>query len=133
MASISDPEVAQLLDATSVAVVSSFNADGSVHSTVTWVDRIDGKLAVNSAVGRVWPTNLERDPRITVLVVAKDNPGEYVEVRGTTAGTTDGADAHIDRLAKKYTGLDEYPFRQPGEQRISFLVDEQRVRYLKQG
>ena len=48
-----------------------------------------------------------------------ENPYEYLEVRGRVAErTTDGADEHIDSLAKKYMDKDSYPFRQPGEQRV---------------
>jgi PPOX class probable F420-dependent enzyme len=132
MASLDDPGVKALLDGRNHAVVSTLNEDGSVHSAVVWVDVQDGRLAVNSAVGRAWPRNLDRDPRITVVVYDERNPYDYVEVRGTTSSTTDGADAHIDRLAKKYLDLDAYPFRQPGEQRISFLVDATRVNHRKQ-
>jgi PPOX class probable F420-dependent enzyme len=112
--------------------VSTLNADGSVHSTVVWVDVEDGRLAVNSAVGRTWPDNLARDPRITVVVYDEDNPYDYVEVRGSVTSSTEGADGHIDRLAKKYLDADRYPFRQDGEQRISFFVDADRVRHQKQ-
>ena len=132
MASLDDPGVRALLDQPNHAVVSTLNADGSVHSTVVWVDVQDGRLAMNSAVGRTWPTNLARDPRLTVVVFDQANPYEYVEVRGTATGTTDGADAHIDRLAKKYLDADSYPFRKEGEQRVTFLVDAERVRHQKQ-
>ena len=131
MAELTDAGVQALLAKPNHAVVSTLNEDGSIHSTVVWVDVIDGKLAVNSAVGRTWPSNLERDPRITVLVYDEGNPYDYVEVRGTATGTTDGADAHIDRLAKKYMDLDEYPLRQEGEQRISYVIDAARVRHMK--
>ena len=132
MASLDDPGVKALLDKPNHAVLSTLNDDGSVHSTVVWVDVQDGRLAVNSAIGRAWPSNLERDPRVTVLVYDEDNPYDYVEVRGTAAGTTEGADAHIDRLAKKYLDADSYPFHREGEQRITYVVDAQRVRHQKQ-
>lgn len=127
MASLDDPDVRALFDKRNHAVLSTLTADGAVHSAVVWTDLQDGRVAVNSAVGRDWPSNLERDPRITVLVYDEDNPYEYVEVRGTARGTTHGADEHIDRLARKYLGRDEYPFRKPGEQRITYLVDADRV------
>ena len=133
MASLSDPGVQALLDKKNHAVASTLNEDGSIHSTVVWVSVEDGRLAVNSAVGRKWPTNLERQPTITVVIYDEDNPYDYVEVRGTASGTTEGADAHIDRLAKKYMDVDAYPFRQPGEQRITYLVDATKVRHQKQG
>ncbi len=132
MTTLDDPAVRRLLDSRNHAVCSTLNEDGSIHSTVVWVDVQDGKVAVNSAVGRKWPTNLERDPQVNVLVYDETNPYEYVEVRGTATGTTDGADAHIDRLAKKYMDADAYPFRQPGEQRITYLVDASKVRHQKQ-
>ena len=132
MATIQDPEVRELLEKPNYAVVSTHNRDGSIHSTITWVAAEDGNVTVNSAVGRLWPTNLERDPRVTVVVLDQGNPYEYVEVRGTATADRDDADAHIDRLAKKYIGQDEYPYRQPGEVRIKFVIEPQRVRYQKQ-
>ena len=132
MAQIEGP-ARELLDQKNHAVVSTLNENGSIHSTVVWASVEDGAVAVNSAVGRKWPRNLERDPRITVTVYDESNPYEYVEIRGTASGTTDGADEHIDRLAKKYLDADSYPFRQPGEQRIKFVVDADRVRHQKQG
>jgi len=131
VASIDDPGVRELLEQPNYAVISTSNADGSIHSAVVWVDLEDGAVLVNSAVGRIWPTNLERDPRATVLVFEASNPYDYVEIRGDAAGTTDGADDHIDRLAKKYIGQDTYPYRQPDEQRIKYVITPGRVRHMK--
>jgi hypothetical protein len=90
------------------------------------------EVLVNSAVGRVWPTNLERDPRVSVLVQETGNPYHFLELRGTTTSTLDGANEHIDALAKKYLGVDEYPAYRPGEQRIKFTITPNHVRYVKQ-
>ena len=135
MASLDDPGVQALLTGPrpNHAVVSTLNDDGSVHSTVVWVSLEDGRLAVNSAVGRKWPTNLERDPTVTVVVYDETNPYDYVEVRGSARGTVDGADDHIDRLAKRYLDADSYPFRTPEEQRITYVVEPTLVRHQKQG
>ena len=135
MASLDDPGVQALLTGPrpNHAVVSTRNEDGSIHSTVVWASVEDGRIAVNSAVGRKWPTNLERDPAITVLVYDETNPYDYVEVRGTARGTTEGADDHIDRLAKRYLDADSYPFRTPDEQRITYVVEPSLVRHQKQG
>ncbi|HVE74581.1 MAG TPA: PPOX class F420-dependent oxidoreductase [Mycobacteriales bacterium] len=123
----------RLLENRNHAVVSTLNADGSIHSTVVWASAQDGKLALNSAVGRKWPNNLERDPRATVVIYDEKNPYDYVEVTGTVSGGTEGADAHIDALAKKYLGVDSYPYRTPDEQRITYLLEPTRVRHQKQG
>ena len=132
MATLRDPGVRALLEAPNHAVVSTLNADGSILSTVAWVSLEDGELAVNSAAGRRWPTNLERDPRITVTVYPGENPYEYVEVQGRATGTGEDADDHIDRLAKKYTGQDRYPGRAPGEVRRKYVITPTRVRHSKQ-
>ena len=115
------------------AVVSTLNHDGSIHSTIVWISAEGDEVAVNSAIGRLWPTNLERDPHVTVVVFESGNPYHFVEIRGTATGSTDGADEHINALAKKYIGQDEYPYRQPGEQRIKFVIQPDHVRYVKQG
>ena len=131
MAELSDPQVRALFEKPYYAVVSTLNDDGSILGAVAWVDLIDGQVAVNSAIGRQWPTNLERDPHITVVVYNQDNPFEYVEVRGTATGTTDGAWEHIDRLSQKYVGSD-YP-RNEGEERITYVVAADRVRHRAGG
>jgi PPOX class probable F420-dependent enzyme len=133
MASLGDDGVRAVLDPPNYAVVSTLNEDGSIHSAVAWISLENGELAVNSARGRHWPTNLDRDPRVTVTVFPGDNPYDYVEIRGTAAGTRQGADDHIDRLAKKYINQDEYPFRQPGEERLKYVITPSRVRHQKQG
>ena len=84
---------------------------------------------LNTAEGRAWLRNLERDPRVTLTVPNLENPYEYLEVRGRIAERThDGADEHIDALAKKYLGADEYPYRQPGEQRVIVRVEPEHAR-----
>jgi hypothetical protein len=64
--------------------------------------------------------------------MAPDNPFHFVEIRGIARGTTEGADEHIDRLAKKYLGVDEYPYRNPDEQRITYVIEPEVVRLVKQ-
>ncbi|MFZ0090195.1 MAG: PPOX class F420-dependent oxidoreductase [Solirubrobacteraceae bacterium] len=133
MASLNDDAVRALLEAPHCAVISTLNEDGSVHSAVAWINLEDGELAVNTAEGRHWPDNLDRDPHITALVYDPNNPYEYVEIRGTATGTRDGADEHIDRLSQTYIGQDTYPFRAPGEVRKRYVISPRRVRYQKQG
>jgi PPOX class probable F420-dependent enzyme len=133
MATLNDSEVRKLLSEPNYAVVSTHNEDGSILSTIVWISDDGGTVAVNSAKGRRWPTNLERDPRITALVYEAGNPYNYVEIRGRVTSTTDGADEHINALTKKYINQDEYPFRQPGEQRIKFVIEPEHIRHQKQG
>jgi PPOX class probable F420-dependent enzyme len=119
----------ELLQAKNFCHVSTLRSDGSVHTAPVWIDVQDGQPVLNTAEGRAWPRNLDRDPRVTLTIQNLEQPYEYVEVRGKVAERThDGADAHIDWLAKKYMGVDEYPLRKPGEQRLIIRVDPERVK-----
>jgi PPOX class probable F420-dependent enzyme len=120
----------ELLEQPNFTHLSTQREDGSIHGVVVWQHVEDGKVALNSSEGRAWPANVRRDPRVTITVHNNENPYEYVEIRGRVVEDThDGAKEHIDALAKKYMDKDEYPFLQPGEQRIKFLVEPERVRH----
>lgn len=128
MSPIVEGRAEELLKAKNFVVVSTLRPDGSVHAAPTWVDVQDGKPTLNTAEGRTWPRNLERDPRVTLTVQNTENPYEYVTIRGrVTERTTDGADEHIDALAKKYMGVDSYPLRKPGEQRVILRIEPEYV------
>jgi PPOX class probable F420-dependent enzyme len=98
--------------------------DGSPHSSPVWVD-IDGDtIVINTAQGRVKDKNMRRDPHVAISVTNPDNPYSTLMVRGQVSKvTTDGADDHIDKLAKKYLGKDKYPFRKPGEVRVIYRIE----------
>ena len=118
----------KLLKAKNFCNVATLRTDGTVHGVPVWVDVQDGQPVLNTAEGRAWPRNLERDPRVTLTVQSMENPYEYLEVRGRVAERThDGADEHIDAMAKKYMGVEEYPLRQPGEQRIIIRIQPEHV------
>ena len=114
--------------------VGSLREDGSPHVVPVWVDTDGSYALLNTAEGRVWANNAERDPRLALTVANRENPYEYVTIRGRVEEITrEGADEHIDKLAKKYLGLDEYPLRQPGEQRVILRVSAERVHHMDPG
>ena len=97
--------------------------DGSPQTTPVWVDYQDEKIWVNSALGRQKDKDVRRDPRVALSITDPDNPYRYVGIRGrVTEITEDGADEHIDRMARKYLGQDKYPYRQPGERRVLYKI-----------
>jgi PPOX class probable F420-dependent enzyme len=128
MSAMIDGRAEELLKGKNFCHVATLRADGTVHGVPVWVDVQDGRPVLNTAEGRAWPRNLERDPRVTLTVQNMENPYEYVEIRGTVAERThEGADEHINSLAKKYLDQDEYPYRQPGEQRVIIRVAPEHV------
>ncbi len=105
-------------------------ADGTVQTVMIWAHTDGANVLINSAEGRDWPQNIRRAGTATVTVMADGNPYEWVSVTGRLVEDThDGADAHIDSLAKKYLGVDSYPYRKEGEQRIKFVLRPERVHY----
>jgi len=102
--------------------------DGAPQVTPVWIDYRDGHVLVNTAKGRVKARNMHVGSPVAIAVTDPDNPYRYVQVRGVVSSIHDeGADAHIDFLAKKYIGQDRYPFRQPGEERVIYEIEPQKV------
>jgi PPOX class probable F420-dependent enzyme len=101
--------------------------DGQPQVNPVWCGLDGGHVVVNSAKGRQKDKNIRRDPRVTIAISDPDNPYRYLEVRGRVVEITeDGADAHIDKLAKKYLGADRYPYRQPDEVRVIYRIEPER-------
>ena len=97
--------------------------DGSPQVTPVWCD-FDGEYVIfNSAKGRQKDRNVRRDPRVALAIMDPDNPYRYLEIRGHVVEITEqGADTHIDKMAKKYLDVDKYPYRQPGEVRVMYKI-----------
>ncbi|HEY5245254.1 MAG TPA: PPOX class F420-dependent oxidoreductase [Acidimicrobiales bacterium] len=111
-----------------LATLATVGSDGGPQVTPLWIDVDGDDLLVNTAQGRVKARNLERDHRVAITVLDPDDPYNVVVARGTVIDvTTDGADEHIDHLAKKYLGVDEYPMRQPGEVRLKIRIRTDRI------
>lgn len=124
-----DDRSRELLQDKNFCLVVTTKASGEPHVAVVWVDVEGDEVLLNSAEGRDWPTNLQRDPKVLLTVINHENPYEYVTIRGEAVEVTpEGADEHIDALAKKYLDKDIYPFRQEGEVRLKIQVRPESVR-----
>lgn len=97
-----------LFDAANFGVIATINPDGRPQLSVVWVKTDGDDVLFSTTIGRRKQLNMERDPRVTVLVNPKDAPYSYVEVRGTVTMTQEGGRELIDELAQKYTGADRY-------------------------
>jgi PPOX class probable F420-dependent enzyme len=127
MAKLSDKQ-AELLRGRNWGTVTTLRSDGSPHSTPVWIDTDGENVLFNTSVGRAKERHLRRDPRISVVVLpADDQQSGYVSVTGTAEISEEGAVDHINKLAKKYVDLDEYPWLQPGEQRVIVTIKPDKV------
>jgi PPOX class probable F420-dependent enzyme len=105
------------------ASLTTLMPDGSPQTTPVWVDSDGRHVIFNSAKGRQKDRNVRRDPRVALAIIDPDDPYRYLEIRGKVEEITEqGADAHIDKMAKKYLDKDKYPFRQPGEVRVMYKI-----------
>ena len=97
--------------------------DGRPQVSPVWCDLDGSTIRINSAKGRVKDKNMRRNKKVALSIFDPDNPYRHLAVQGEVVEITEqGADAHIDALAKKYLGKDKYPFRQPGEVRVIYKI-----------
>ena len=102
--------------------------DGSPQVSPVWFEYDGTDILINSAKGRVKDNNMRRDARVGMDIVDPDNPYRHISIRGRVGEITErGADEHIDKLTKKYTGQDKYPYRGPGEVRVIYKIKPERT------
>jgi PPOX class probable F420-dependent enzyme len=124
MATVPDNYLDLLQQKKAIAALATVMRDGTPQVTPVWFDYVGGRVRVNTAKGRVKARVLKPGAPVAMAIMDPDNPYRYVQIRGRVVSATEnGADAHIDRLAKKYLDKDSYPFRQPGEVRVMYEIE----------
>jgi PPOX class probable F420-dependent enzyme len=119
-------EVRKAFEAPNFWHLATVNPDGSPHSTTVWADTRDGKIIVNSALGRKKARNIEHEPRVALSWHTSTDGGyRSVGIQGRVVETITGnqAEQDIDDLAQKYIGQSPYPWRSPGEQRVTYVIE----------
>ena len=112
-----------ILDKRAFAHLATRMQDGSPQVTPVWCDFDGTHIRINSAKGRLKDKNMRREKRVALSIQDPDNAYRYIAIRGEVVEITEnGADAHIDALAKKYLDKDRYPFRAPGEVRVIYKI-----------
>jgi PPOX class probable F420-dependent enzyme len=124
MAAIPEQYLDLLTGKKAFAHLATLMKDGTPQVTPVWFDYTDGMIRVNTARGRVKDRNLKVGSPVALSIADPDNPYRYVQIRGKVVKETEqGADAHIDSLAKKYMGADSYPYRNAAEKRVIYIVE----------
>jgi PPOX class probable F420-dependent enzyme len=107
-----------LLASTALANVATIGPDGAPQVNPVWFDWDGTHLRFGQITTRQKVRNLRRDPRVAIAIVDPANPTRYLEIRGVARLVPDPEAELTHRLAKKYLGLDRFPYLQPGEERI---------------
>jgi PPOX class probable F420-dependent enzyme len=129
MAAIPD-EAKHLFENKDFAHVATINPDGTPQVSAVWIAMDGDLITFNTAEGRVKPKNLRANPAVAISIHDQENPYESLIVQGKAVEITpDGADDDIDALAKRYLGVDSYPYRQPGEQRVIVKIEPEKVNH----
>jgi len=128
MATNLDQYLDLLNDKKAFAHLATLMPDGTPQVTPVWFDYVGGAIRVNSARGRVKDRNMKEGSAVSLSILDPDNAYRYLQVRGRVRKVTEaGAAAHIDSLAKKYLGVDKYPYAQPGDVRVIYEIEPARV------
>jgi PPOX class probable F420-dependent enzyme len=123
MASTIPDKYLDLFQKKAFANLATLMPDGSPQVTPVWVDFDGTHVLVNTARGRQKDKNMKMNARVALSILDPDNPYRYLEIRGTVDAIDEkSADAHIDKMAKKYMGKDTYPYRRPDETRVLYKI-----------
>ena len=126
------PPIAKLLEGKNFVSFATLLEDGSPHVAPTWVDHDGDIILINTAMGRIKEKNIRKDPRVALSIFDQENPYHMVSIRGKVVEiTTDGADDQIDKLAKRYFGVDKYPFRKPEEKRVILKIRPEKIHHME--
>ncbi len=116
-----------IFDKRSFAHVATVNSDGKPQVSPVWIEYDGTHILVNTARGRKKDRNMSDNPQIAISVQDPDNPYRYVGVQGHIEEVTEtGAGEHINKLSRKYKGVD-YPPLKPGETRVIYKIVPDRV------
>lgn len=128
MANLLSEKQQELLTGKNFAHVATLGEDGEPQVTPVWIDFDGTYVLFNTENKRAKLRNLKHDPRVSLSVADAANPYHYIEIRGRVAEITEvGASEHIDKMAKKYMGLDKYPFHRPGDVRVIVKIEPHKV------
>jgi PPOX class probable F420-dependent enzyme len=134
---LEDPSVRRLFEGKNFVFVSTLMKDGTPHLSPNWVDLEEqngAHILVNTIIGRIKHKNVSRNPNVALAIYDQNNPYDMVSVRGKVVEQVNGdaAERHIDKLAKKYLGLDKYG-RSAGEKRVILKIKPEKVFHMKYG
>ena len=121
-------DLQRLFQGRNLAFISTLSKDGSPHITPMWADIEGDVILINTFVSSAKSKNIKKDPRIAISVVESNNPYNMVSIKGRVIDqTTEGADEHLKKLAKRYLGIGKYYYREPNRKRVILKIKPEKV------
>ena len=121
-------DIQRLFQGRNLAFVCTLSGDGSPHVTPMWGDMEGDLILINTFENSIKSKNIKKDPRITISVVENNNPYNMVSIKGRVIEhTTEGADEHLKKLAKRYLGIGKYYYREPNRKRVILKVKPEKA------
>jgi PPOX class probable F420-dependent enzyme len=121
-------DLQRLLQGRNLAFISTLSKDGSPHITPMWADMEGDVILINTFESSAKSKNIQKDPRIAISVVENNNPYNMVSIKGTVIDqTTEGADEHLKKLAKRYLGIGKYYYREPNRRRVILKIKPEKA------
>ncbi|PSN82269.1 PPOX class F420-dependent enzyme [Candidatus Marsarchaeota G1 archaeon OSP_D] len=120
----------KIIEGKNFGFLATIKRDGSPQITPVWVDHDGEHVLVNTTKNRAKTANAKRDPRVALAIVEHENPYSKVVIYGRVVEITEnGANEHIDKLAKKYLGKEKYPWSSHKEKRVIMKIKPEKIVY----
>jgi PPOX class probable F420-dependent enzyme len=121
-------DLQRLFQGRNLAFISTLSKDGSPHITPMWADMEGDVILINTFESSAKSKNIKKDPRIAISVVESNNPYSMVSIKGIVIDqTTEGADDHLKKLAKRYLGIGKYYYREPNRRRVILKIKPEKA------
>jgi PPOX class probable F420-dependent enzyme len=121
-------DLQRLLQGRNLAFISTLSRDGSPNITPMWADMEGDVILINTFESSAKSKNIKKDPRIAISVVESNNPYNMVSIKGRVIDqTTEGADEHLKKLAKRYLGIGKYYYREPNRKRVILKIKPEKA------
>ena len=123
-----DSKAERLLNGKNLVFLATIMSDGSPQVTPVWGNYANSHILINTAEGRLKHKNILNDSRGAVSVVDHNNPLDMTTIRGKVVEiVSDYEYIHANQLTMQYMGINEYPFKRPGEKRIIFKIKPEKI------
>ena len=129
--------IAKFFKGKNFGFLGTVNKNGSPQVTPTWIDMMENEggheamILINTAKDRVKQKNVSRDPRVSLSIVDETNPYSMGTIKGRVVEqSTEGADEHLHKLARRYLNSDRYHSHSPFVKRIILKIKPEKIFYL---